>query len=150
MIGIIIISHGILADGLLESSKMLCGESAGVISVKLEPTDSPDMFHEKLESAIKKVDEGEGILILADILGGTPANQGVLLQGHRDDIEVITGVNMPLLIEAITMREQLPLPLLLEHLLNTGKKSIENPKYKLSEGTNLDNSDDSLDKLMNE
>lgn len=148
MIGIIIISHGILADGLLESSKLLCGTNDGVISVKLEPIDSPDKFHKKLEDAIEKVDGGEGIIILADILGGTPANQSVLLQEHRDDIEVITGVNMPLLIEAITMREQMSLHVLLKHLLDIGKKSIENPKYKNKE-TNLNDSNDLLDKLMN-
>ncbi|MBC8587849.1 PTS sugar transporter subunit IIA [Paratissierella segnis] len=148
MIGIIIISHGILADGLLESSKMLCGESAGVVSAKLEPTDSPDMFRKKLEIAIEKVDEGEGILILADIPGGTPANQGVLLQKHRDDIEVITGVNVPLLIEAIMMRGKMSLPLLLEHLLNVGKESIESPMSKLDKESNLKNSDDQLDQLI--
>ena len=150
MIGIIIISHGILADGLLESSKMLCGENESVISVKLEPTDSPDMLRENLKAAIDEVDGGKGILILADIPGGTPANQSVFLQNHRDDIEVITGVNLPLLVEAIMIRDQMSLPLLLKHLLVIGKESIESPVSKLRDNTNFKNEDDLLDRLIKE
>ena len=104
MLGIVLISHGKMADGMIDSAGMLFGETGltQVSTVSLLPEESPEDFDVKLTDAVKEVDSGEGVVILADLLGGTPCNRAAYkcLEG----IQVITCMNLPLFVELLGLR----------------------------------------------
>ena len=104
MIGIVLISHGSMADGMVDSAKMFFGEAglAQVGTVSLLPEDSPEVFDERLTAAIKEVDSGEGVFVLADLLGGTPCNRAAYK--CQEGVEVITGMNLPIFVELLGLR----------------------------------------------
>jgi Phosphotransferase system, mannose/fructose-specific component IIA len=104
MLGIILISHGDMADGMLNSAGMFFGETGldQVTTVSLYPADSPEDFDDKLAVAIKEVDSGEGVVILADLLGGTPCNRSAYV--CAENVQVITGMNLPILMELLGLR----------------------------------------------
>jgi PTS system mannose-specific IIA component len=105
MIGIVIATHGEFGKELLSTLQMILGETEGAQAVSLQPADSPEHYKEKIEAALKKVDpKGKGSLLLVDMMGGTPFNVGVLIaQNHK--LQIVTGVNLPMLIKAATTRE---------------------------------------------
>lgn len=104
MLGIVLISHGNMADGMVNSAGMLFGELglSQVITVPLFPEDNPEDFDVKLTNAIKEVDSGEGVVILADLLGGTPCNRAAYK--CVEGIQVITGMNLPIFLELLGLR----------------------------------------------
>lgn len=104
MVNFIIIGHGKIAEGLLNANSMILGEQENVSVLSLDPNQSVDDFKKKLESEINNVKKGNEILILADLFGGTPVNVAVSVAYEREDIEIITGINLPLLIELINAR----------------------------------------------
>lgn len=104
MLGIVLISHGDMADGMLNSAGMFFGETGlqQVTTVSLYPENSPEEFDVKLADAIKAVNSGEGVVVLADMLGGTPGNRAAYV--CSDDIQVITGMNLPIFMELLGLR----------------------------------------------
>lgn len=105
MIGIVLISHGDLAKGIISSASMLVSEDLKQLSsVSLWPGDNPDEFQTKLENAIKEADTGDGVCILADMLGGTPCNRAILLMNQK--VRLLTGLSLPMLYSILTIREQ--------------------------------------------
>lgn len=130
MLGIVIVSHGPLAEGFLESSKMLCGENEKIETVLLEETDSPESFYEKLDMAVSRANGEHGLIILADIPGGTPCNQSLLFQSRRQNVEILTGANLPIVLEAILMRQHKALPELIQYLIEVGRESIFSPRLE--------------------
>ena len=106
MIGIVLMSHGKMADGMLDSCKLFFGEEIPqILSVCLLPENSPEDFDKKIELAISKVDSGDGVLILCDLLGGTPCNRCACILNDR--IQVIAGVNLSILLEFLATRDSL-------------------------------------------
>ena len=105
MVGIIITSHGAFAEGILQSGNMIFGEQENVRAVTLQPSEGPDDFKKKLEDAIQSLDNADQILFLVDLWGGTPFNQvNNLFEAHKDTWAVVTGLNLPLLVEAYGAR----------------------------------------------
>jgi len=104
MVGIVLISHGDLAKGIMSSASMLVPQLDNVTSLTLWPDDNPDEFQQKIEAAVKAVDTGDGVFILADMLGGTPANRAMYCLG--DKVRMITGLSLPMLYSLITIREE--------------------------------------------
>jgi PTS system mannose-specific IIA component len=104
MIGAVLISHGDLAKGIVSSASMLVQELKQLTSLTLWPDDNPDEFQQKLGAAIKEVDAGEGVFILADMLGGTPANRAMYFLG--DKVRMLTGLSLPMLYSFLTIREE--------------------------------------------
>lgn len=104
MIGIILASHGEFAQGIRESGEMIFGKQEKLESVVLKPSMGPDDFRKSLEEKIETLDSEE-ILFLVDLWGGTPFNQvSSLIKGHEDKWAIITGLNLPMLIEALGSR----------------------------------------------
>ncbi len=105
MIGIVIATHGEFGKELLSTLQMILGETEGVQAVSLQSSDSPENYKQKIEGVLHKVDpKGKGSLLLVDMMGGTPFNVGVLTaQTHK--LQIVTGVNLPMLIKAVTTRE---------------------------------------------
>ena len=103
MVGLIIVSHGELGTYLLKAAEMIAGTQEGVATVSLVPEDSPESFQERMSSAIESVDTGEGVLVLADLCGGTPWNCTCVLS-REETLDSLTGVNLPMLLEILMTR----------------------------------------------
>lgn len=104
MIGIILASHGEFANGIRQSGEMIFGEQEKLETAVLLPSMGPDDLRAELEEKIKKLDCQE-ILFLVDLWGGTPFNQvSALMDGHEENWAVLTGLNLPMLIEALGSR----------------------------------------------
>lgn len=104
MIGIVLAAHGPLPGALLESTSMILGEAPQVASVSLMPGDSLEDLVERLRSEVNNVNAGDGVLILLDMFGGTPANAMALLAQQTNEVQAITGVNLPMLLEILMAR----------------------------------------------
>ena len=105
MVGIILASHGEFAKGIKQSSEMIFGPQQDVEAVVLMPSEGPDQFRAKLEEAISKLSDQEQVIILCDLWGGTPFNQSsTVIKGHEDTWAIVTGMNLPMLIEAYAQR----------------------------------------------
>jgi PTS system mannose-specific IIA component len=123
---IVVVSHGDFCRALIEAAGMIIGPLQDVHAVVLLPQDSPDLFDAKLEATLAGL-EGQDTLILIDLFGGTPFNvscRKVLLP----NVECITGVNMAMLIEALSSRDSMSLGGLAAHVVEAGLNSIVNVK----------------------
>ena len=99
MFGIIVGTHGIFAKELVKSCEMICGEQKNVRAVTLVPGEGPDDVVKKYEEAIKELDCAGGVLFLNDLFGGSPYNAAIRLAISNESYGVVTGVNLPMLIE---------------------------------------------------
>lgn len=124
MIGVLVVTHCRLGDALLEAADFILGERPeAMAAVSIDLNENADKLRNKLTAAIKKLKSDDGILILTDMFGGTPANLSYsFLEEGR--IEVISGVNLPILIRAASARKNLELSELAANLEAFGKKSI--------------------------
>lgn len=104
MIGIVICCHGEMGEGMRNATEIIVGPQEQLQVVSVKPGDGGNDILEALKKAIAKVDSGSGVLLLTDLFGGTPTNISCALLGEAD-IEVVTGFNLPLLIKAITGRQ---------------------------------------------
>lgn len=103
MKGIVLVSHGKLAEGLLDSITMFFGKNLKQVAVLALQLDTAiEDFQEALQKKVQEVDDGDGVIILTDLFGGTPANQCAALMS--DKVDVITGMNLPLLVELFNQR----------------------------------------------
>ena len=146
MIGILVLSHGEMAHGMIHSLNFLYGQAEGLRALCLYPEHSPEDFDAMLAEAVTEVDQGDGVLIFTDINGGTPANRALLLAAQRADVEVITGMNLPLLLAAVSSRDFCTLPQLVNELVEEAKLSIACTSRALREQITADSDD--MDDLM--
>ena len=125
MIGIVIVTHSQLGDALIGAAEFIIGSRPEAMeSVSIDLSENTDKLRSKIARGIKKVEGQEGILILTDMFGGTPSNlsYSFLEEGH---IEVLSGVNLPILIQAASLRDKnMKLDELAAKLEVFGKKSI--------------------------
>ena len=125
MIGIVIVTHGQLGDALIEASEFIIGNRPQAIeSVSIDISQKAERLRAKIAGGIKKVEGQKGVLVLTDMFGGTPSNlsYSFLEEGH---IEVLSGVNLPILIQAVNLRgKDMKLNELAANLEVFGKKSI--------------------------
>ena len=124
MIGIVIVTHARLGESLIEAAEFIIGDRPeGLVAVSIDLAQDVDKLRDKVAAGIKQVDKNDGVLILTDMFGGTPSNLSYsFLEEGR--IEVLSGVNLPVLIEAAMSRSKLGLAELAARLEAQGKKSI--------------------------
>jgi PTS system mannose-specific IIA component len=124
MIGIVIVTHSQLGDALIDAAEFIIGDRPDtMVSVSINLNENVDKLREKIAAGIKKVDKKKGVLILTDMFGGTPSNLSYsFLEEGR--VEVISGVNLPILIKAANIQADMELSELAQHLEAFGKKSI--------------------------
>lgn len=124
MIGIVIATHSQLGDALIDTAEFIIGKRPETtVSVSMNLHENVDKLREKMVKGIKTVDQNAGVLILTDMFGGTPSNLSYsFLEEGR--VEVISGVNLPMLIKALDSREKTELSQLATELEAFGKKSI--------------------------
>ncbi len=124
MIGIVIVTHSQLGEALIGAAEFIIGSRPGSIeSVSIDLSENAEKLRSKIDRGIKKVMGQEGVIILTDMFGGTPSNLSYsFLEEGR--IEVLSGVNLPILIQAVNMRKKKALDQLAADLEAFGKKSI--------------------------
>ncbi len=124
MVGIIIVTHRRLGDSLIEAAEFILGcKTEAIVPVSINLKEDADLLRKKIADGIKSVRRENGVLILTDMFGGTPSNLSYsFLEENR--IEVLSGVNLPIVIKAIEIRKTLSLGELAKKLESFGKKSI--------------------------
>jgi len=137
MIGIVVVSHGTLSQAMIETAELIVGHQQNVHAVILDPDRNLAWLQDEVERVTQTADQGQGILILVDLFGGTPANAvAASLRWH--DHECLCGVNLPMLLEALTLREQMPLRELSAHVEMTTRQSVVDLKdvlMRMAQGT---------------
>lgn len=103
MVGLVVASHGHLSDELVATARQIVGELPHVATCSVDPSSSPEEIRSLIRSAVTAVDEGEGVIVFADLIGGTACSQSLSLCGTTR-IEVLTGVNLPMLLKASSLR----------------------------------------------
>ncbi len=124
MIGIVIVTHSHLGDALIEAAAFILGRKPeATVSVSVDLNENAEKLRGQIERAIKKVRQEKGVLILTDMFGGTPSNLSYSFL-EEGQIEVISGVNLPILIKADSARQEKELSQLATALEAFGKRSI--------------------------
>lgn len=123
MIGILVVSHGKLAEALISSVKFLLGNLKRVKGISVLPKDEKEEILEKIKKGVGEVDDGDGVVILTDLLGGTPTNLSLSVLGDKN-IEVVTGVNMPMLLTLSSYRKGRSLREVCRLVKKSGRRSI--------------------------
>jgi PTS system mannose-specific IIA component len=103
-IGVVVVTHGQLATELLNAAEMIVGDLPQFVAVSIGWHDDVEVAREAIARALDRVRSDEGVLILTDMFGGTPANLGVTFLAP-DKVEVITGVNLPMLIKLARLQK---------------------------------------------
>lgn len=124
MIGIVIVTHSELGDALVGAAEFIIGNRPESIeSISIDLSENAEKLRQKIDRGIKQVMGEEGVIILTDMFGGTPSNLAYsFLEEGR--IDVLSGVNLPILIQAVNMRKKLKLDQLAANLEAFGKRSI--------------------------
>ena len=131
MVGIILASHCEFANGIFQSGAMIFGEQANVKPCTLMPSEGPEDIRKKMEDAIASFENQEEVLFLVDLWGGTPFNQAsALLDGHEDKWAIVTGLNLPMLIETYASRFSMEKAHeIAAHVMQTAQEGVQiNPK----------------------
>jgi mannose/fructose/sorbose-specific phosphotransferase system IIA component len=128
MIGIIIVSHGYTAKELLHSAEMIIGRQDKVRVVSLTEGMSPEALIELTVDAIKELSDNNGILILTDLYGGSTTNFIASALLKRGNVEIVSGVNLPMLLSVLSERSELSLKELSQKAVVDGKEGIINVK----------------------
>lgn len=124
MIGIVIVTHGNLGSALLDTAEFIVGAPLkSVKTVSVTPGEPADKLRKKVDSAIKSVDQRKGVLIFTDMFGGTSSDMSYAFL-EKGKTDVISAVNLPILLRAVTAREHLDFIDLGRCLTNYGKKNI--------------------------
>lgn len=123
MIGGVIVTHGQLANELVSAAEMIVGEIHHITAVSIGWHDDVDVAREEVERAIQRVDVGSGVLLLTDMFGGTPTNISATFLGQAR-VEVVTGVNLPMVIKLATQDKDEQLGDLARRVRDQGQQQI--------------------------
>jgi PTS system mannose-specific IIA component len=123
MIGAVLVTHGQLANELVSAAEMIVGEINHITAVSIGWHDDVDVAREEIERAIQRVDAGNGVLILTDMFGGTPTNLAATFLGQAL-VEVVTGVNLPMVIKLATQDAGQQLADLARRVRDEGQQQI--------------------------
>lgn len=134
MIGVLVVTHLNIASHMIEAAERVIGKQEMLSGIDLESEDSLDRMTDKILEQVRNCSEAPGgpcggILILTDLFGSTPTNASLLqIQKSSDSIEIITGVNLPMLLSALAYRRRLPLAELAQKVMADGQKGIRDAK----------------------
>ena len=123
MIGMILVTHGRLAEEFVHAMEHVVGEQPDVATVCIGPNDDMEARRREIASAIKRVDTGAGAVILTDLFGGTPSNLAISLL-KTGKTEVIAGINLPMLIRLAGARKSMELPAAVAAARDAGRNYI--------------------------
>ena len=124
MVGIVVVSHGLMAEGMLDAARMIVGEQERLVSVTLREADGIESLTERVAAAVEQVDAGDGVLVLVDVFGASPFNASARVAMQRSKVEVLTGVSLPMLLELAVQREGQDLSALTQVARDAGTSGI--------------------------
>lgn len=122
-IGAVLVSHGQLANELLSAAETVVGELKHVAAVSIGWHDDVELAQAEIERSIKNVSDGSGVLLLTDMFGGTPTNIAAMFL-KEGEVEVITGVNLPMVIKLASQNKEMTLSEMARDVEAQGKQSI--------------------------
>jgi len=124
MTGILLVTHANLGNALIETIEFILEKTQdNLFSVSINIQEDPDTLRKKIKKGISKVRSDNGVIILTDMFGGTPSNLSYSFL-EEGQVEVISGVNLPILLKAVTARSKMDMETLSLSLVEHGKKSI--------------------------
>lgn len=123
MRGLLVVTHGKFAEELVRAATRIVGELEGVQAIAIDWDDDVDRAREMIEEGIRKLDSDDGVLILTDMFGGTPTNIALSLM-EPGRVEIVTGVNLPMLIKFTNLRSRLELHESAARIAEQGRSSI--------------------------
>lgn len=133
-IGVVIVTHYRLGAEFLQALRLIVPEAPNFVSVAVDPNQPVDEMRAAIAAAIKSVEQGEGVLVLTDMFGGTPSNISLSFL-EENSVAVVTGINLPMLIKLATMREAKPLDELATFVKEYGRRNISVASEILPEET---------------
>lgn len=132
MIGIVLVTHGRLAEEFVAALEHVVGKQEAIRSVCIGPDDDMEMRRKEIIEAVEAVASGDGVILLTDMFGGTPSNLAISML-DQGNVEVVAGMNLPMLIKLASVREQETLETAVAQAQESGRKYI-NVASKLLSG----------------
>ena len=123
MIGIVVVTHGRLAEEFVAATEHVVGPLESCIAISIGPDDDMEDRRGDIRNAIDATDTGKGTIVLTDMFGGTPSNLAISLL-DKDSVEVVAGVNLPMMIKLAEAREREPLHVLAQKAAEAGRRYI--------------------------
>ena len=123
MIGLVVVTHGNLATEMISALEHVVGPQANVAAVCIGPEDDMEERRTEILNRVQQVDAGEGVVVLTDMFGGTPSNLAISIL-DRANVEVIAGINLPMLVKLASVRKTDPLAKAVEAAQEAGRKYI--------------------------
>lgn len=127
-VGGVIVSHGQVANELLAAAETVVGDVSHVKAVTIGWHDDVELAKNEISTAIEQVSDGKGVLVLTDMFGGTPTNISAMFI-KKDEVEIVTGVNLPMVIKLASQNEETDLNEMAKQVESQGKQAI----YRTSE-----------------
>ena len=131
MIGLVIVTHGGLATEFLSAMEHVVGPQTGVAAICIGPDDDMEARRRDILDAVTAVEEGDGVILLTDMFGGTPSNLAISVM-EQTGAEVIAGLNLPMLIKLGSLRQREGLEACVAHAQDAGRKYISVASYVLA------------------
>ena len=123
MIGMVLVTHGALAEEFRAALEHVVGAQKNLATICIGPDDDMEKRREDIVDAIVKVDKGDGVALLTDMFGGTPSNLAISLL-EKDKVEVVAGINLPMLIKLASIRDNEPLNVAVLEARDAARKYI--------------------------
>ena len=133
MIGLLLITHGELGAELIKTLEHIMGLQKNMTSISIFPEDNIESRKIQALKIIKKIDQGNGVILLTDVFGGTPSNIAISIM-KKKQVELITGVNLPMLIKLCSIRQHYNLEKTLKNAASAGKKHIHITNQLMNRG----------------
>jgi PTS system mannose-specific IIA component len=122
MVGLVIVCHEDMGAELVKAAEMIVGTIEAVEAIAVKQESAPETLRDRIQTAIKAVDRKKGVMLFTDMFGGTPSNISLAFLG--DVVEVVSGVNLSMIIKFANHREEKTLPELAKLVQDAGQKSI--------------------------
>ncbi len=123
MIGIVIVGHSNIGKEFLEVIEHIVGKQEKLFAVSIHPTDDMEMKRNEIVDCVKKAQSGSGVIVLTDMFGGTPSNLALSVM-ENEKIEVVAGVNLPMLIKMMSLRQKFLIKDVIKKSQDAGRKYI--------------------------
>jgi len=125
MIGLIVCTHGKFSEELVKASEMIFGKQEDVKTITFQPGESADGLVEKYQKAIEELGEKDGILFIVDLFGGSPYNAASRIVVDHENMDIVAGANLPMLLEIYMPRTFLSLPELVDVATSAGRDAVK-------------------------
>jgi PTS system mannose-specific IIA component len=123
MIGIVLVTHARIADEFVAALEHVVGPQTGIATVCIGPNDDMERRRQDIVDSVARVDDGSGVVLLTDMFGGTPSNLAISVMNERT-VEVIAGVNLPMLVKLASVRAKATLAETVREAQDAGRKYI--------------------------